>query len=216
MDCEDLCPLNGKELVLAYLSDDPQCKVRDVLGKYSRMAGGEDSLYYHLQVQRLLMAKDPEERFWHLWPYFGDTRNPDRITTRDGILSCGTAAGSALRDYFRDSRGVFRIEILRVWHVLGYREATPLLTELLQQHGQFWTGEHLQRGWWDETANPEQTGRRRETCAEDLEVVRVLRSFNDARAREALTATRAWWTAAASDPLGIAKECEAALRELGP
>jgi hypothetical protein len=101
-----------------------------------------------------------------------------------------------------------------MWRDMGYRESTPLLIDLLKQHDRFWAEQRLQKGWWNDFSNPEQTERRRDIYGEVYAGVYTLRSFRDPSAKEVLELTRKRWSAINFDNKQIVEECDAALREL--
>ena len=88
-----------------------------------------------------------------------------------------------------------------------------MLIDLLQQHDRFWAEQRLQKGWWNDFSNPEQTERRRDIYGDVYAGVCALRAFRDPRAKEVLELTRKRWLAINFDNKQIVEECDAALRE---
>jgi hypothetical protein len=216
VDPEDLQPLRWKAYFLLYLSEDPGTAVRDFVQK--NPAEGQRGKNYldHLEVRRILKMEDPSKRFDSLLPfYLRRTTWNMKAEAREGIVSCGQPAGARLKDLFADAKHKnFRYDIIRMWRDMGYRESTPLLIDLLKQHDRFWAEQRLQKGWWNDFSNPEQTDRRRDIYGEVYAGVYALRSFRDPRAKEVLELTRKRWSAINFDNPQIVEECDAALREL--
>ena len=138
-----------------------------------------------------------------------------KCEAREGIISCGKVAAGRLREVFDDpERAAFRDDIILMWRDIGYREAVPLLIDLLKTHDDFWVQQDLQKGWWNNDVSSKQTRRRRNIYGEIYYGVCALRSFKDPRARDVLKMTRDRWAAIDFDNPQIVEECEAALREL--
>lgn len=216
VDPEDLQPLEWKDYFLAYMADDPESAVKEYaeknLGKAVRAKGYLD----HLEVQRILKVKDTAERYDKLLPFFLHRMTWNRkCEAKEGIISCGKIAGERLREVFDNpERSECRDDIIRMWPDMGYREAVPLLIELLKKHDQFWAKQELQKGWWNKDVSSAQTCRRRDIYCEVYYSVCALRSFRDPRAKDALKMTRDRWKAIGFDNPDIVEECEAALRAL--
>lgn len=216
VDPEDLQPLEWKDYFLAYMADDPQTEVKEYASKNPDIAGRAKRYLDHLEVQRILEVKDPAERYDKLLPFFlsHTTWNMKR-EAREGVISCGKIAGERLREVFDDpERATFRQDIMLMWRDIGYREAVPLLMDLLKNHDEFWAEQDLREGWWNRDVGSDQTRRRRSVYGEVYYGVCALRSLKGPMAKDVLTMTRDRWKAIHFDNTQIVEECEAALREL--
>jgi len=217
VDPEDLQPLNLKKYFLAYMADDPEAAVKEWAEKNPGKAGREKRYLDHLEVERILKVKDSRERYDKLLPFFlNRTTWNMKKEARNGIVSCGTVAGELLREVFDDPKHAeFRKDIIVMWRDIGYREAVPVLIDMLKKHDQFWAKQDLKKGWWNDGAVSREVRRRRHnTYSEVYRGVYALRSFKDARAEDVLKMTRDRWKAINFDNTQIVEECEAALREL--
>jgi hypothetical protein len=105
-----------------------------------------------------------------------------------------------------------RYDIIRIWNNVGYKEAVPILINLLKQHDQFWENQDLKKGWWNRDVGSELTRKRRAVYGEIYYTVCALRSFADPRAREAIEITRRRWKSINFENPQIVEECEAALK----
>ena len=168
VDPEDLRPLDWKEYIIAYLSDDPASAVREYLRKNPDKDGRGKRYLDHLEIQQIRQVDDPGQRYDLLLPFFlNRTTWGMKSEACDGIITCGATAGAKLKDVFADPRyRDFRQEIIGLWQALGYREVAPLLIDLLKKHDQFWSEQHLQKGWWNEDPGSELTRRRRDIYGE--------------------------------------------------
>ena len=215
VDREDLQPLRWKDYFLAYMADDPETAVKECAKKNPGFAIRAQRYFDHLEVQRALKTHDPEKRCNRLLPFFlnGATWNM-QWEARNGICLCGNIAGQKLREVFDDPhRTGFRTVIILMWRDIGYREAVPLLIDLLKKHDEFWAQQDLQKGWWNTDVGSSETRRRRQVYSEVYYGVCALRSFKDPAAKEILSITRDRWKTIGFDNPQIVEECEAALRE---
>ncbi|HPO08188.1 MAG TPA: hypothetical protein PLZ55_05930 [bacterium] len=219
VDPEDLQPLELKEYFLMYLTDNPEPLVKNYVREQMRKASRGQRYLDHLEIQRILTIANPEERFDKLMPFFLN-RTLWNLTSeaRDGIISCGDIAGEKLMDLFDDpDYKKIRIDIIEIWQKVGYKEAIPTLLELLAKHDQFWSGQDLKKGWWNENPDSELTLRRREICLEDPETLYVLNAlgaFQDPKARELLDKIYARWKSFDGEGGSILQACEYVLQEL--
>ena len=216
VDPEDLSPLEWKPYFLCYLSDNPADAVRKFAAEHPKAAVRVKSYLDHLEVQAILKIKDPKERYEKLLPFFlsGTTWNMKPEATY-GIISCGMVGAEELRRLFDDPQyGRFRDEILAMWVRMGYKQAVPLVIELLKKHDQFWARQQLEKGWWNKDPESELTRRRQAVYGEVYSGVYLLRNFPDPRAKEVLELTRNRWKSLAFENPQIVDECEAALRAL--
>lgn len=216
VDPEDLQPLEWKDYFLAYMADDPEAAVKDWSEGNPEEAGRAKRYLAHLEVQRILKTEDPEERYDKLLPFFlSRTTWNMKFEAKDGIVSCGQAAGERLKKVFDDAdRDAFRDDIILMWRDIGYSEAVPLLVHLLKKHDEFLGAQDLQKGWWNSDVASDQTRHRRDIYGEVYYGVCALRSFKDPRAKDVLKMTRDRWKAIGFDNPQIVEGCEAVLREL--
>jgi hypothetical protein len=216
VDPEDLQPLALKDYFLSYRSPNPEESVRKYVAEHPEAAGRAKSYFDHLDVQRLLKVADPKERFDRLLPYFLKHASWNmKSEARDGIIACGDVAGDGLRRVFDDRKyKQFRQYIILTWRDLKYKEVVPLLVELLQKHDQYWAGQNLAKGWWNDDTNLDLSNQRRTIYGEVYYGVCALRSMRDPRARDVIELTLKRWKAINFDNTQIVEECEAALREL--
>ena len=214
VDPEDLQPLQLKDYFLAYLSEDPESAVKKHMVNNPAVVQRAQRYLDHLEIQRILKIKDPSHRFETLLPFYVK-RTTWGMTpeTRQGIISCGKVAGEGLLAVFQDPKHKnLRYDIIRIWSNIGYKEAVPLLINLLKQHDQFWENQNLKKGWWNQDVRSELTRNRREVYGEIYYAVCALRSFADPRAREAIEITRRRWKSINFENPQIVEECEAALK----
>ena len=214
VDPEDLQPLQLKDYFLAYLSEDPESAVKRHMVNNPAVVQRAQRYLDHLEIQRILKIKDPSHRLEKLLPFYvkrttwGVTRE-----ARQGIISCGKVAGKSLLTVFQDSKHKdLRDDIILIWRDIGYKEAVPLLINLLKQHDKFWENQDLKKGWWNRDVGSELTRNRREVYGEIYYAVCALRSFADPRAREAIEITRRRWKSIKFENPQIVEECETALK----
>jgi hypothetical protein len=214
VDPEDLQPLQLKDYFLTYLSEDPESAVKKHMVNNPAVVQRAQRYLDHLEIQRILKIKDPSHRLEKLLPFYvkrttwGVTRE-----ARQGIISCGKVAGKSLLTVFQDSKHKdLRDDIIRIWRDIEYKEAVPLLINLLKQHDQFWEDQDLKKGWWNRDVGSELTRKRRAIYGEIYYSVCALRSFADPRAREAIEITRRRWKSINFENPQIVEECEAALK----
>jgi hypothetical protein len=211
VDPEDLQPLELKDYFLAYLSKDPELAVKRHMANNPAVAQRAQRYLDHLETHRILKIEDPTQRLEKLLPFYVK-RTPE---AREGIISCGMTAGKQLRKIFDDpERADLRDDIIRMWRDIGYKEAVPVLIDLLKKHDRFWAKQELQKGWWNKDVGSEQTRRRRDVYGEVYYGVSALRTFKDRRAKSVIEQTRNRWKAINFDNQQIVEECEAALQEL--
>jgi hypothetical protein len=214
VDPEDLQPLQLKDYFLAYLSKDPESAVKKHMVNNPALAQRVQRYLDHLEIQRILKIKDPSHRFEKLLPFYVK-RTTWGMTpeARQGIISCGKVAGKGLLVVSQDSKHKdLRYDIIRIWNNVGYKEAVPILINLLKQHDQFWENQDLKKGWWNRDVGSELTRKRRAVYGEIYYTVCALRSFADPRAREAIEITRRRWKSINFENPQIVEECEAALK----
>lgn len=148
-------------------------------------------------------------------PFRRRQAGPNDATSSTGSAISRATGGERLKALFGDPKqSRLRYQIIGMWRDMGYREIAPLLIKLLHQHDRFWAGQRLQKGWWSDSSDPEQTRRRQEIYGEVYAAVCTLRSFRGDRARDVLEITRKRWRATDFDNKQIVEECDAALREL--
>jgi hypothetical protein len=216
VDPEDLQPLESKPYFLCYLSDNPEAVVKEYIRKNPDKAERGKRYLNHLEVQRILKTEDMAKRYDALLPFFlNRTTWGMKEEARDGIVTCGEAAGERLKDVFTDPlRRNLRYTIFRMWREMGYRPIAPFLIDLLIRHDRFWEAQDLKKGWWSDESDPELTRRRQDIYGDVYGAVYTLRSFGDPKAKDALEMTRKRWSAIEFDNKQLVEECEGALREL--
>lgn len=214
VDPEDLQPLQLKDYFLAYLSEDPESAIKRHMVNNPAVVQRAQRYLDHLEIQRILKIKDSSHRLEKLLPFYVK-RTTWGVTqeARQGIISCGKVAGKSLLAVFQDSKHKYlRNDIILIWRDIGYKEAVPLLINLLKQHDKFWENQDLKKGWWNRDVGSELTRNRREVYGEIYYAVCALRSFADPRAREAIEITRRRWKSINFENPQIVEECEAALK----
>jgi hypothetical protein len=214
VDPEDLQPWQLKDYFLVYLSEDPESAVKRHMVNNPAVVQRAQRYLDHLEIQRILKTKDPSHRLEKLLPFY-IKRTTWGVTgeARQGIISCGKVAGKSLLTVFQDSKHKdLRNDIILIWRDIGYKEAVPLLINLLKQHDKFWENQDLKKGWWNRDVGSELTRNRREVYGEIYYAVCALRSFADPRAREAIEITKRRWKTINFENSQILEECEAALK----
>ena len=83
---------------------------------------------------------------------------------------------------------------------------------LLEEHDRFWATQDLEKGWWNREVGSSLTHRRRDVYGEDYRAVIALGRIGDARAREAIEATRRRWRAIDFENPQIVEACKAPSR----
>lgn len=214
VDPEDLQPLQLKDYFLAYLSEDPESAVKRNMVNNPAVVQRAQRYLDHLEIQRILKIKDPSHRLEKLLPFYVK-RTTWGVTqeVRHGIISCGKVGGKSLLIVFQDSKHKdLRDDIILIWRDIEYKEAVPLLINLLKQHDKFWENQDLKKGWWNRDVGSELTRNRRDVYGEIYYAVCALRSFADPRAREVIEITRRRWKSINFENPQIVEECEAALK----
>ncbi len=216
VDPEDLQSLQCKDYFLTYLADNPQDAVRAYIRENPEKTERAQRYFDHLEIQRILEIEDPRERFDKLLPYFlNRTTWNMKPEAKAGIIACGPVAGDRLRTIFADPKhNRIRQTIILMWRDMQYRQAAPLLIELLWKHDRYWAKQTLEEGWWNSSVDSEQTRQRRDIYGEVYYAVCALRAFRLPETRKVLEATRDRWKAIDFDNPQIVEACEAALREL--
>jgi hypothetical protein len=216
VDPEDLQPLEWKDYFLQYLEKDPEKAVKDWGLKNPDRSGRAQRYFDHLEIQRILEIKDPNERFEKLLPYYlKRTTWNMQSEAKSGIISCGKIAGDYFMKVFDDpAYKNFRDEIILMWRDIKYRQCIPLLIDLLKKHDQFWAEQKLEKGWWNSDVDSDLTNQRRNIYGEVYHGIYTLRSFNDPQTREVIELTSNRWKAINFDNTQIVEECGAALKQL--
>lgn len=211
-DPQDLSRLEWKEYYLCYLSKNSADAVRKYAAEHPKGATRAKRYLDHLEVQEILKIKDPKERSEKLLPFFASRATWNmKFEAEDGILSCGKVGAEELKRLFSDPQySRPRNDILDLWGKMEYKEAVPLVIELLKKHDQFWAEQRLEVGWWHKDSESEQSRRRRAVYGEVYHGVCLLRKLPDPSAREVLELTRNRWRDFENSE--ILNECNAALR----
>jgi len=213
VDPEDLQSLSLKSYIAAYLDGDPERAIRRAMAANPEVAERSRRFLDHLEVQRATGLRDPGERARALLPYFlKGTRWDLESKAREGLLTCGAAAGPLLLPSFTDRRhAARRQDIIALWGETGWRGGVPVLTDLLKEHDGFWARQDLRPGWWNADVESALTQRRRDAYGEVHASVIALGRIGDARAREAIEATRRRWGGIGFENPQIVEACDRAL-----
>lgn len=216
VDPQDLSRLEWKEYFLCYLSSDPADAVRKYAAEHPKAAPRAKKYLDHLEIQAISKIEDAKERFDKLFPFFvARTTWNMKSEAEEGILSCGKVGAEELRRLFDDPHyRQFRVTILDMWTKMGYRDAIPLVIELLKKHDQFWADQHLAKDWWNKDEESEQTRRRQAIYCEDCSCVYLLSKFPDPSTKEVLELTRNRWKSLDFENRQIVEECDLALQAL--
>lgn len=86
------------------------------------------------------------------------------------------------------------------------------MVDLLEEHDQFWSGQQLEDGWWNNDYSSELTQQRRRIYGEVCSALTVLGKLGDERAISAINHTRVTWDTAGNLNHEIVKQCDEALR----
>jgi hypothetical protein len=159
---------------------------------------------------------DPRARVERLLPYFvRQARWGLTSEAREGIVASGGVAGPYLLMLFRDPGLRDRKEeIIAMLGQVKSRESVGDLVALLEEHDRFWATQDLEKGWWNRDVESALTRRRRDSYGEVLDAVIALGRIGDARAREAIDATRRRWRAIDFENPQMVEACESALKAL--
>jgi hypothetical protein len=216
VDPEDLQPLGLKDYFLCYLSPDPEASLREMVRKVPSISKRAQRYLDHMAIQRTLRVPDTEERLEKLLPYFLNRTTWDmKNEARSGIIACGAIAAQRLEELFQNPKHAsFREDIILMWRDMGFRDAAPILIEILKASDQFWAGQKLQTNWWNSSVGSAETERRRQMYGEMYYSVCALRTLRDQRAKPVLLLTRDRWRSIAFDNPQIVEECDAALKDL--
>ena len=86
-----------------------------------------------------------------------------------------------------------RGDIIMIWRAMEYREAVPVLVDLLEKQDQFWAKQDLEKDWWNKNVGSDRNSQLRDMYGEVHYTVCTLAALKDRRAREVLKATRNRW-----------------------
>ncbi|MBN1554844.1 MAG: hypothetical protein JXA11_08860 [Phycisphaerae bacterium] len=214
VDPEDLQPLELKDYFLAFLATNPEAAVKTYMKDHPAVTKRAQRYLDHLEIQRICRIKIPSLRCEKLLPFYM-SRCAYNTTqeARQGIVSCGTVAGEKLEPVFRDPKHyLVRGDIIRIWIDIGYKQAIPILIDLLKQHDTFWENQELKTGWWNSDVGTKQTRRRREIYGETYYAVCALRSFGDPKARPVIEMTKKRWQTIPVNNTQIPEKCDEALK----
>ncbi|MDX9971739.1 MAG: hypothetical protein RBU21_01985 [FCB group bacterium] len=216
VDPEDLQPLELKPYFACYLDKDPESTVARYAAAHPEVAKRAQAYLDHCEVQRILKIEDAEARARRLLPYFLKDYRWDGVPEAlKGLEACGDPAGAVLMTVFdAEEYRSSRVPIIRIWESIRYKEAVPVLVKLLKEHDQFWAGQRLEAGWWNDDSDPELMRRRQEVSGETYYAVAALRHLGNPSAREAIELTLNRWRGIVVDTPQIVEECERALRTL--
>jgi hypothetical protein len=208
VDPEDLQPFSLKDYFRAYLAKDPAAAVRKRVQGNPEETKRAQPWFDHAEIQQIMKLEDRRERCAKLLPHF----LAGASEARNGLLTCGDEAGKQLTAIFDDpEQRPLRTEIINIWRDLNYRDAVPILVELLKKHDRFWAAQELEPGWWNNDVGSARTAERRDIYGEVYSAVCALKNSKDSRAIETLLLTRKRWQAINFDNKQIVEACEAAL-----
>jgi len=216
VDPEDLQPLSLKGYFASYLGNDPEPALRRQMAANPEVAARAMRYLDHLDVQRASKRPDPMERAKALIPYFlKGTSWGMTYEARDGLLTCGDAAGPLLVPYFQaQEHAPRRQDIIMLWGEIGWRDCVEPLIDVLKEHDEFWAKQDLPQGWWNKDVESTLTQRRREVYGAVYKSVITLGNIGDPRARDTIEATRRRWLEIRPNNMQIVDACDQALKNL--
>ncbi|HWX42132.1 MAG TPA: hypothetical protein VN345_13370 [Blastocatellia bacterium] len=214
VDPQDLQPISMLDYFRAYLSDDPEAGVRAQLALHPEIGRGAQRYLDHLEVQRILAVAEPETRIHRLLPfYIKDQSWGGRREARQGVIECGGRSTPYLQQLFSDpEHAPLRRDIIESWGEMKFEGCVMQLVDLLEEHDQFWSGQQLEEGWWNNDYSSELTQQRRRIYGEVRSALTVLGKLGDERAISAINHTRVRWDTVGNLNHEIVKQCDEALR----
>jgi len=222
VDPEDVQPLSLQDYFLAYLSADPEAGVKTQLALHPEIARRAQRYLDHMEVQRILVLPDPDTRIQRLLPFyikgqFWAAGPPTHhFEARRGIVDCRETSAPYLQRLFQDPGLVnLRKDVIDMLGEASIRARIHImqLIELLEEHDRFWSGQHLEEGWWNNDPDSELTRQRRRLYEEILSSLVTLGKIGDDSAVSAINQTKATWERI-NNPSShrIVKQCDEALR----
>ena len=214
VDPDDLQPLDLADYFRAYLAPDPEPLLKTFAAQPATATRAQHYLD-HRDIQRLIQLPDPQERYRKLLPYYLRRYYYGmKNEARDGLQTCGNIAGASLRANFdAPEYKEYREDIIYFWRDIKYREAIPLLIDLLKKNDHYWATQTLETGWWNKDVDSALTKTRRQIYGEIYVAVYTLGAFHDPRAKEVLQLTRQRWAALNFENKQIVEECDRALKD---
>jgi len=215
-DPEDLQPLDRREYLACYLAKDPQAAVRADMQHDPRIAVAATRYLVHVEVENICKEPDPVVRCERLLPHFVASHAwQGRDDVNDALVRCGALTGPYLLGVFESTNDIpLQGEIIDIWAKTRYPDAVDVLVTVLDEEHEFWAGERLAPGWWNENVDSIQTQLRRDRYGIVYSAVHALEEIGSPRAGAALEATRRQWLTIPFDTPQIVEACDHALRSL--
>jgi hypothetical protein len=218
---EDIRSLAMKDYLMAYLAADPETAVPAQLAKLPdvpEMKAAVQRYLDHCTISHIVKGADSaENKARQLLPFYL-RRDPWVLGTeaRDALLTCGPATGPYLLGAFDDPKYKdLRPDMIHLWGLLKYRDCVPMLVDLLKKHDQFWAGQKLAKGWWNDSSDPDLMSQRRDIANEMCSCVYSLGKIGDPAGREVVELTKRRWEAINFENTQIVDACNQALQAIG-
>lgn len=215
-DPEDVQPPYLKPFFAALLTGHPEEKIKEFTGGESPLAIRSRNYLEDLKIKEILKEPDAAKRADLLLPYFLFTDERRKGPTQSEAAfqlwkSCGEAGAARLVPVFRDPvYSAMQFDIMGVWSSAQYREAIPILIDLLKSENKFWADMTPEErdAWIHPTPYHSST---REQGASRRRVEYILMAFKqlaDPRTRQLLEESKEFWKKL--DPK-LSDECDEAL-----
>jgi len=210
----DIQPVELKPYYLALLADDPDKALQSLITGNPQLAERAKGSLDYLAVQRIEKMPDPEKRIDQLIPYFvaanGDPGNV-RNEAMAQIEACGALGAKKLGSVFFDVKpGYEQVFIMAFWQQIGYREGTPILSEMLEREDQFWSIQDMHDKSWYPNIPGTLSMAKNESFNKILFAMRTLNILGGGdQATPAVEMTKKRWNS--YDPTGaheLIKECD--------
>jgi hypothetical protein len=131
---ENLQPIAFKNYFVAYLSNDPEGSVRQVIKKLPAVSERGQEYLDRKELSRVLMIPPGGKRLQNLIPLF--LKYPHWTNVRKGIEECGELAGPELMTLYEQTTNQYiRNEIELIWIGVGYEEGSDKVYEEFRKKG---------------------------------------------------------------------------------